>query len=459
MAEADAELNRLPERVDVVIVGAGLAGLTAARDLEHLGARVCVLEARDRVGGRTLSRTIGGATFDVGGQWLGPTQDRVAALAARLGSRTFPTYTQGKKVLDLDGRVSTYRKAIPSLPLPNLLDLHSSLRKLDRMMRRVPLHNPAAARGARQLDGMSVETFKHRHVRTRAVHKVLDVAIRTIFGAEAAELSVLHFLFYLRSGGGLLSLAEIRGGAQQDRFVAGAQSLALGLAAGLESPVQLSAPVRRIAQDAGGLLVTSDRGQVRARYAVVAIPPPLQAGIAFEPGLPAARAQLLQRAPMGSTVKLLLTYQRPFWRTRGFSGEVVCTSGAPITAVFDNTSHDNGQPCLVVFVVGRAARTWSNRSESDRRRDVLSQLARWFGDEALEPVELVEMDWNAEPFTGGCPVGIMPPGVLTGFGITLRQPVGRVHWAGTETATEWNGYMEGALESGERAAREVGRLL
>lgn len=454
-----AEQPDLPERADVIVVGAGLAGLAAARDLQHQGARVCVLEARDRVGGRTHSRRVGRATFDVGGQWLGPTQDRVAALARGLGSRTFPTYTQGKKVLDLDGRVSTYKKSIPSLPVASLLDMHTALRRLDRMMRRVPLHNPAAARRAHYFDSMSVETFKHLHVRTRAVHRVLDVAIRTIFGAEAAELSVLHFLFYLHAGGGLLSLAEVRGGAQQDRFVDGAQSLALGLARGLGDQVQLSAPVRRIEQDGEGVVVATDRGRVAGRYAVVAIPPPLQAGIDFEPALPAARAQLVQRAPMGSTVKLLITYERPFWRTRGFSGEVVCTSGAPITAVFDNTSYDNTQPCLLVFVVGRAARAWSNRSESDRRRDVLSHLARWFGDEALEPVDFIEMDWNAEPFTGGCPVGIMPPGVLTSFGVTLRQPVGRLHFAGTETAVEWNGYMEGALESGERAAREVGRLL
>jgi len=449
----------LPDRADVVVIGAGLAGLRTARALAGAGASVVVLEARDRVGGRTLSQPIGKGVFDLGGQWLGPGQDRVAALARELGVSTFLTYHQGAKVLDLHGRVSTYKRNIPSLSLPALLRTHLMIHRLDRMARTVPLDNPAAARHAVTWDGESLEGWKRRHVRSAPVRDLLDVATRLVFGAEPGELSLLHFLFYLHAGGGLKRLVEIDKGAQQLRFVGGAQGLALGMAAGLGERVQLGAAVNRIEQDDLGLTVESSRGRVRARYAVVAVPPPLAGRIAYQPALPAARDQLTQRAPMGSAVKCLITYERPFWRERGFSGEVVAAGSGPISAVFDNSSHDNAQPALLAFVVGRTARAWERRSASDRRRSVLAALARWFGPEASSPTEYLEHDWSAEPWTRGCPVGVIPPGVLTSFGTTLRQAVGRIHFAGTETATEWNGYMEGALESGERAARELMRRL
>jgi monoamine oxidase len=323
----------------------------------------------------------------------------------------------------------------------------------------VPLHNPAAARRAAAWDGLSLEAWKRDQVRSPAVRALLDAATRVVFGAEPGELSLLHFLFYLHSGGGLMRLLEIEKGAQQLRFVGGAQTLALGVAAGLADRVVLAAPVSRIEQDDLGVTVVSARGRVRARYAVIAVPPPLAARIDYHPALPAARDQLTQRAPMGSTVKCLVTYARPFWRERGFSGEAVASGGGPITVAFDNCSHDNAQPALLAFVVGRAARGWERRTPSDRQRSVLAGLARWFGPEASTPVDFVEQDWGAEPWTRGCPVGVMPPGVLTSFGTSLRQSVGRLHFAGTETATVWNGYMEGALESGERAAREVLRRL
>jgi monoamine oxidase len=444
----------VPDQVDVVVIGGGVSGLRAARSLVALGLEPVVLEARERVGGRTWSTQIGEGVFDLGGQWLGPTQRRAYRLAKDLGSQTFPTFCQGKKILDLGGRVSTYKRTIPKMSVGKLFDMHLTIRRLNRMTKAVPLHNPAAAKRASRLDAQSLETWKQRHIRTRAARELIDVAVRVVFGAEASELSLLHFLFYLRSGGNMMRLIEIKDGAQQDRFVMGAQSLALGMAEALAERVCLATPVHTISQDDEGVTVESTRGTVRAKRAIVAAPPAVVSRIRFDPALPASRGQLIQRVPMGSTVKVLITYDQPFWRSRGFSGEVTCTKG-PASVIFDNCSHENKQPALVAFIVARHARTWGDRSYGDRRRALLSQISRYFGPEAEQPTHLVEQDWNAEPYTRGCRVGVVAPGVLTTFGTNLRLPVGRIHWAGTETATEWNGYIEGALQAGERAADEV----
>jgi monoamine oxidase len=439
------------QTTDVAVVGAGLAGLAVATRLVERGVSTVVLEARTRVGGRTLSRPLGRGTFDLGAQFVGPSHRRVIALAAELGVEIFPAHTDGRKVLDLGRGVETYAGSIPSLSPVALTDLHLTIRRLDRLSSAVPADRPDAASGASELDGVSLESWKRATVRTRAARDVLDGAVRAIFGAEPAELSLLFFLFYLRSGGGLVSLTD---DAQRSHFAGGAQRLAELLAERLGDRVRLGAPVRSISEDADGVTLVSDTAHVRARYCVVALPPALAARIAFDPPLSGRRDQLLQRVAMGATVKCVATYDRPFWRERGLSGEGVSTVG-PITATFDDTPADGGQPALLGFVVGDAARRWATMPEASRRREAADALARLFGPEAATPTGYMEKNWAEAEWTRGCPVGVMAPGVLSAYGGGLREPVGRLHWAGTETAVEWNGYMEGALESAERAVAEV----
>lgn len=439
---------------DVVVVGAGLAGLTAARRLADGGVTVGVLEARGRVGGRVLTQRAGGGAFDLGAQWIGPGQQRVIALAQQLGLETFPTWHEGRKVLDVAGRTSTYRGTIPSLSPLKLMILQRTIGAIERRARQVPLGSPWTADRAAEWDGTTLEAWKRRNVPSKAVRGVFDVAARTVFGAEPAELSLLHFLYYVHSGGGLMSLVEIAGGAQETRFVGGAQGLAEGLASSLGESVNLSAPVREVSQTTDGVLVTAASGQWNASYAVVAVPPTLAGRIDWDPALPARRDELTQRYPMGATIKAHLLYERPFWRDEGLSGEAVLTEG-PVSAFFDNSANDGVQAALLAFSVGAAARRLGAVSESERRNQIVRAAVGCFGDKAAAISGYVEKDWSADPWSRGCPTGIAPPGVLTTHGPALREPVGRIHWAGTESATEWTGYMDGAIQSGERAAREI----
>jgi monoamine oxidase len=453
--EVSAEpTQRGPREVDAVVVGAGLAGLTAARALVAAGAATAVLEARDRVGGRTWSRAVGGAVFDLGGQYVGPRHERIRKLAGELGVRTAPTPHQGRKWIELAGRRRSFAGAIPALPPLALLQLQLVIGRLDRATRQVPPATPWTAERAKAFDAHTAESWWSRFTFGRDVRAMLRHTIRMTFGSEADEMSLLSLLQYLATSGGLLHMTSIENGTQQEYFVEGSQTLANGLAEALGERVMLGAPARRIAQDASGVTVHTDAGRVRARHAVVAIPPLLAGRIDYEPALPAPRTALTQRFPMGAAIKCIALYERAFWREQGFSGEAISDRRA-LGYVLDGTKGGGSQPALVGFIEGEAARTWSARPPEERRAAVLHDLAGFFGPEAERASEYVDQDWVAERWTGGCSAGFATPGTLSRFGPTLREPIGRIHWAGSETATEWFGYMEGAVESGERAAREV----
>ena len=425
-------------------MGAGLAGLAAAAELTRRGLQVVVLEARGRVGGRVASREIAGARFDVGGQWIGPTQHRMHRLVSAHGLDLFPQWHAGTKILDCQGKMSRYEGDIPSLPLVHLLELQRSLWRLDALTKRARTTPDPA------WDRSTLADWSASHVRSARVRGLLTAAVRVIFGMEPAELSLLRFLGYSASADGFLSLAEIVGGAQQDKVVQGTHALAEAMAAGLE--VHCGAAVRAIDQSGDSVHLHTDAGVWQAERVIVALPPHLTGRIAWTPALPQLREQLVQRWPMGATVKVFAVYERPFWREAGLSGEVVHTGG-PLTVTFDATTAE-GVPALLSFVVGDAARRWGERDEAERRRAVLESLVRWFGPEAGRPIGFGEEDWAREPWSGGCPTSSPVTGSLACMP-ALREPVGRVHWAGTETARRWTGFMEGAVESGERAAAEV----
>jgi monoamine oxidase len=440
--------------VDAVVVGAGISGLVAARALHRAGKTVAILEARDRVGGRTCTETHHGVAVDLGGQWTGPTQTRIGKLSRELGLRTHAQHDEGAHLLELRGRVRRFRGDVPRLSLFALLDVHLAMRDLERMARQLPEGRPWEAPRAKEWDAQTLESYCREHVRTDLARGLVASAARAFLCCEPSEASLLFFLHYVRSAGGLLQLTKTRGGAQQDRFVEGAQEISERLVAPLRQALQLSSPVVEIVQDASGVSVRTDRGVLRACAVVVCVPPHLAANIAWSPRLPASREQLCRSAPMGSSIKFVARYPTAFWRARGLSGALVSDEG-PVHVVFDDCGPEGAHPALVGFVLGKKARLLSAGDEAARDRAIAVELGRLFGPDAARPDALLVKDWNREAWTGGCPVSIFATGALTACGAALREPAARAFFGGTETATRWAGYMEGAVESGERAAREA----
>ncbi|MFD0361476.1 flavin monoamine oxidase family protein [Nocardia sp. GCM10030253] len=445
----------LEHTVDVAVIGAGLAGLTAARQLRRHGLDVVVVEARDRVGGRTLNHPIGdGKIVEIGGQWVGPGQDRVLAMIAELGLETFPTHTAGRHLFEHRGRLHRYRGRIPLIASPALLEAWIGLQRLDRMARTVPADAPWSAARARSWDTETVESWMRRNLRTAVARQAITMVCKAVWAADPADVSLLHLLAYLNAGGGVDPMIETDGGAQQTRIVGGSQRIALALAAELGDRVLLSTPVRRIEQLNASVIVHGDEARIHARRVIVAMSPTLAGRLVYSPALPADRDQLTQRMPNGSVIKCMAVYDSPFWRAEGLSGQVTAATG-PVKVTFDNSPPDGDPGVLLAFLEGGDARALARRATEERREIVLSCLTRFFGPAAATPRDYIEKDWSADEWTRGCYGAFMPPNTWTEYGPALRTPTGLIHWAGAETATTWMGYMDGAIRSGERAAAEI----
>lgn len=428
---------------------------SAARELTKAGLSAIVLEARDRVGGRVYTKMLdGGPWVDLGGQWAGPTQDHLLALIAEHGLPTFGTWTKGDNLVHIGGKARRYRGTIPRLDVLSLLDVGYAQWRLDRMSKQVPLGAPWKARHAAAWDRITLAEWLHANVKTKTAHALLDAGLETVFAAGAHEMSLLHALFYIHSGKNLDMLLGSDDGAQATRVDGGMQRVAERLATGLD--VRLGSPVRGIDHD-GGVTVRYDGGTVRAARVIVAVPPKLVTEIDFQPGLRGPRAELVRKMPMGAVIKCTAIYERPFWRDHGLSGMSVSDEG-PIHVVFDNSPPDAEVGVLMGFCEADNARKLGKLTEAQRREAAIASFVRTHGERAKRVLRYADHVWEDDPWSGGCYGAFMPPGVWTSLGPAIREPIGRVHWAGTETATVWSGYIDGAISSGKRAAAEVRAL-
>lgn len=447
------EINK---QADVIIVGGGLAGLSAARTLTAKGHSVIVLEANDRVGGRTWTKQLSdGSWVDMGGQWVGPGMNNILELAESLGLKTFPSHYQGKSIFFYNGKRLEYSSGVESgaFPLPeeDLKEYRDILTKIDEYAAEVPSEAPWNAPHAKEWDSQTVASWMQNNVKTPGTAFLLRVFLHGYFACEPSDVSFLHFLFYIKAGGGF---HKLHSAGIALRFIEGTQQISQKMAAELGDRVMLNMQVREIDQTGSGVVVTTQNGRFEGKQVIVAMAPPLASRITYRPILPADRDQLTQRLPMGSSIKVHAVYPKAFWRETGMSGMVI--SGDDDVSLTVDNSPPSGEPGIIGgFFEGQESRKWAGRSEEDIKKTVLESFVKFFGPQAANPTAFYIADWGNQGWSRGCFTSVFPPGAWTGFPESIRKPAGRIHWAGTETAVRWYAYMDGAVSSGKRAAEEV----
>jgi len=441
---------------DVCVVGAGYAGLTAALRLTQAGQSVVVLEARDRVGGRIWTQPLAdGTPVDRGGGWLGPRHDAIHALAREMGVGTYKTWVKGAHLLVGDGRTRRYTGLIPKISPLAVLTLALAQWKINRMARQVPLDAPWTAARAAEWDARSVAWWIERSgIRTAIARDLFESAVRGLMTSDLSEVSLLHLLYLVHSHGSIDTLFSIEHGAQENMVHGGAGTIAQRIADRLGPAVHLRTPVRSIAQRDDRVLVAADGIEVSARSSVVSVPPALALEIRFDPPLADDREALYRNAIGGWETKTLVVYEEPFWRADGYSGQTA-EPGSAAEVTLD-AGPASGRPGVIAsFTFGPVARKLDALAPDVRRKAVLDALAARLGPRAARPAGLIETSWWTEEWSRGCSMAHFTLGTLTRHGRLLREPFGRVHWAGTETATVSHGAIDGAVRSGERVAAEI----
>jgi monoamine oxidase len=432
-------------KTDIVIVGAGIAGVSVARQVRRAGLDAILLEASSRVGGRLKTHRLSdGSTFELGGQWISNAADmpRIHALIEEFDMTVFDQRDAGR--LDMTTQPMT---ALDKLTQTEWAWFKA---KLADLAEDINVANPSRSPNAMKLDAISVEEWKRRNLESPLLRHIFDQVVRTEYTVEPKDFSFLHFLSTLKMNGGLEAMFE---SSHSLRLAEGFETLVERMAAELGDALKLNCQVYDVYHDDDGVRIVAENLTVTAQRVVLALPPNQAQRIDFEPMLPRSRMLVIQRMEMGSVIKCFALYDKPFWRGRPTHAI------DPDELIFDHTldasSYGDKHPALVAFIGGSDAVYWSDQTPEARKRAVLEGLSRVFGSEALYPKLYFDHDWMTEPYIGGGYNCYAPPGVITAGYEKIDEPIGRIHFAGTEMAEHYEGYIEGALESADRAAKEV----
>lgn len=444
---------------DCVVIGAGIAGLVAARNLHREGLKVLVIEARERIGGRMHRDALSsGQWIDRGGQWVGPTQHRFLALLDEYGLRRFPSPAKGKSVLIYDGKryeFDGFFQGFPEGEAPGVSeedwqDAMEGWKRFEALCRAFPPGHPIPDEENKRLDSRTFADWIADNTHTafgRWYFSYMARAVGFLGPAEPSHVSLLHVLW----GQHCAPQAEHP---EAELIHGGAGQIPPLIAAELEGKIRLGEPALGIYQDDDHVEVETAKGRYRGKYVIVAMPPHLAGRIVYTPALPPIRNQLTQRVPMGSCAKIHVSYNHPFWREKGLSG-IALGNCQTIELCADSSDPEMGVGLIAAFVAGDRYNDWRSLNDEQRRAAILADLALFFGDEALTPSTYDEMDWPSEPWTGGGYAAFMPPGVWTSYGSALTEPIGRIHWAGTEMAEVWPGFFDGAIRTAEKAVASI----
>ncbi|GAB6027563.1 hypothetical protein CHUAL_001805 [Chamberlinius hualienensis] len=450
-------------KTEVIIIGAGLSGLCAAKLLNENGVNVQVVEARDRVGGRIF--TVKQDKFgwvDLGASYVAKNQNYILRIINELGLKTYPVYGLEKCVHVSHGKRDIYESQWPQFSWRNLpvaaKEVENFLNLIDELSLEVPVEAPWTAVKAREWDSMTYQEFINCHCKTKEAREYLFANCQSNVSADPCQISLLWLLWYLRSACGNKSIWNIIDGGQERKIVGGASQIVDKLADKLKSQIHLDQPVCFIKQRDGNVNVKTINGlQFQGRYVILATPLPLMQKIHYSPSFPVLKTQLIQRTTMGTTMKCEIYYQTPFWRKLGYSGVGSCGDGIEVVCnSMDDSKPNHPYGQLTCFVVSDHALKMQSLSLDERCKYVAKYVHKLYPvDEALHPVHYIDKNWTEEQYTGGCYTCCYPPGVLARYGKCIREPFGSILFAGTETSTQWSGYMNGAVEAGERAAREA----
>jgi monoamine oxidase len=445
---------------DVVVVGGGLAGLTAARELDKQGRSVIVLDARAEVGGRMVRKsTASGVWVDLGGQWIGPSQDRISALAGELGVRTYDSFHDGLTTFFWKGKRSTFDgdfppftpRHTPAVTPEELADTTKVWSAFETMSSSVPPAEPWKSPDAGARDGLLVSKWLDAAATTGFSRFVVTQQARIggNGGFEPDDVSLLHMLW-------TDSTSPQREEPEKTLFIECAGQIPKLIVDRFSTrvDVRVNAPVRRIAQDATGVTVRSDIGDFPGSKVIVAMPASLAGLITYDPPLPQQRAGFTQNARMGAIIKNHAVYERPFWRDEGLNGTAICDLPT-VQFIADSSPPGDGHGILTSFIAGDLARSLSKQSPDARKSLVLADYEQCFGNSATNPIDYIEKDWLVEPWVGGAFTEYLTPKTWTTYGPAWSKAVGHIHWAGTESADQWAGYFDGAVRSGEKAAHEI----